>query len=219
MLYWRTTSGRWANLISCHQGLKTCSGSSSKERVFLEGCPDAPSLLYYLPYSSASWSNYSDKSLKELPALPGKQPPQVSCLSPSSWTALLLELIIRTLTTTVWMATTPEKLSLFLTPPLLSAEEVSYAFLMVAALFQIILQLLYLDGYTLTSASCHGFLPQILEVGIDRILTNYWLPIEILQQRSQTGHILLPEALYLVHLIGLKKKKASTIPLLFLCMF
>lgn len=134
-----TASGRWANLISCHQGLKTCSGSSSEERVFLEGCPDALSLLYYLPYSSSSRSNCSDKSLKELTALPGKKQPQVSSLSPSSWIAFLLELIIPTLTTTVWMATTHEKLSFSLTSPLLSAEEVSYTFLMAVTHFQIIL--------------------------------------------------------------------------------
>lgn len=100
MYYWRSASGRWANLISCHQGLKTCSGSSSKERVFLEGCPDTLSLLYYLPYSPSSGSNYSDKSLKELTVLPGKKQPQVSSSSPSSWIPFLLEPVIPT--TTVW---------------------------------------------------------------------------------------------------------------------
>lgn len=74
MFYWCIISGRWTNLISCHQGLKSCSGSSSKERVFLEGCPDTLSLFYYFPYSS-SQSNYSDKSLKQLTALPGKMEP------------------------------------------------------------------------------------------------------------------------------------------------
>lgn len=105
------------------------------------------------------------------------------------------------------MATTHEKLSFFLTSPLLSAEEVSYAFLMAVTCFQIILQLLYLGECTLIFAGCHGFLPQILEVSVDWILTNYWLPIEILGQRSQTGYILLPEAFYLVHFICLNKKK------------
>lgn len=57
MFYWCIISGRRSNLISCHQGLKSCSGSSSKERVFLEGCPDTLSLLYYRPYSSFSQSN------------------------------------------------------------------------------------------------------------------------------------------------------------------
>ena len=89
MYYWHITSGRWTNLISCHQGLKSCCGSSSKERVFLEGCPDS---LYYLPPPPSGLSNYSDKSLKELTALPGKEKPQVKQLSifipntSSAWT-------------------------------------------------------------------------------------------------------------------------------------
>lgn len=136
MYYWHIISGRWTNLISCHQGLKSRCGSSSKEKVFLEGCPDSLSLLYYLPSPSSGQSNYSDKSLKELTALPGKKEPQVSSSAFLSWILFLLELVISMLTTTIWMATTREKLSLPLTSSLLSAEEISCTFLMAATLFQ-----------------------------------------------------------------------------------
>ena len=42
--------------------------------------------------------------------------------------------------------------------------------------------------------------PQILELDVDWILSNYWFPVEILGQMSETGHI-LPEALYLTQLL------------------
>lgn len=146
MYYWHITSGRWTNLISCHQGLKSCCGSSSKERVFLEGCPDS---LYYLPPPSSDLSNYSDKSLKELTALPGKEKPQVSSSASSPWTPPLLELVIPLLTTTIRMATTREKLSLCPASSLLSTEEISCTFLRATTLSQ---NLSCLDSCPLTCA-------------------------------------------------------------------
>lgn len=137
MFYWCIISGRWSNLISCHQGLESCSGSFSKERVFLEGCPDTLSLFYYFPYFPDQ-SNYSDKSLKELTALPGKMEPPVSSSSPSSW-ILLLELVFLMLTNIVLMATTCEKLSFTPMLSLLSAKEIKWTFLRTAAFFQIVL--------------------------------------------------------------------------------
>lgn len=143
MFYWCIISGRRTNLISCHQGLKSCSGSSSKERVFLEGCPDTLSLLYYRPYSSFSQSNYSDKSLKELTALPGKMEPQVSSSSPSSWILFLLELVIVMLTT-IFLLLHVKNWVFLSTSSLLSAKDISYTFLRTATFFHIILQLFHM---------------------------------------------------------------------------
>lgn len=190
MFYWCIISGRWTNLISCHQGLKSCSGSSSKERVFLEGCPDTLSLLYYFPYSS-SQSNYSDKSLKELTALPGKMEPQVRDSSPSSWT-----LSARTCHCDVnncsfngsctWQIEfSPNFISFVCWGSQLLISQDSHILPDCCPAFSC------LDSCTLTFASSQGVLPQILELGVGWLLDN-WFPTESLEQSSETGHS-LPE--------------------------
>lgn len=156
----------------------------------MEGCPDS---LYYLPPPSSGLSNYSDKSLKELTALPGKEEttgPAAQRLHPEHLLCQTCHPIVNSHHQNGYYTRKTESLSassLFF----LSTEEISRTFLRATTLSQ--------------NLSCFGFKSspvlsrspqQILNSEVDLDDHNYWLPIEILEHRAQTGHI-LPEAILL----------------------